>query len=100
MNHLNIPRELVTASTTLIRQIGHCSPQCDNSQAHMTTPQGLYRCEYVALQTAVKAKCNLWMTAAEKDAIARILATCPEVKATGAADLSAETPGHQADCCH
>ena len=31
----------------------------------------------MARQTAVKAKYGLWMTQAEHDAIARILATCP-----------------------
>lgn len=35
-----------------------------------------FRCEYVARQTAVKAKYNLWMTQSEHDAIAGILATC------------------------
>lgn len=35
-----------------------------------------FRCEYVARQTAVKAKYNLWVTQAEHDAIAGILATC------------------------
>ena len=35
-----------------------------------------FRCEYVARQTAVKAKYKLWMTQPEHDAIAGILATC------------------------
>lgn len=37
-----------------------------------------FRCQYVARQIAVKKKYNLWLTAAEKDAIVRILATCPK----------------------
>ncbi len=37
-----------------------------------------FRCEYVALQTAVKVKYTLWMTAAERDAIAGILSFCPD----------------------
>ncbi len=36
-----------------------------------------YRCRYVARQIAVKAKYHLWVTTAEHDAMARILATCP-----------------------
>jgi hypothetical protein len=34
-------------------------------------------CGYVARQVAVKAKYGLWVTAAERDAIARVLDTCP-----------------------
>ncbi|AUI52819.1 Excalibur calcium-binding domain-containing protein [Arthrobacter crystallopoietes] len=38
-----------------------------------------FQCEYVGLQTAVKAKYGLWMTQAEHDAIRRILiASCPD----------------------
>jgi hypothetical protein len=37
-----------------------------------------YRCRYVARQIAVKKKYNLWVTTAERDAMRRILATCPE----------------------
>ena len=35
-----------------------------------------FRCEYVARQTAVKAKYKLWMTQAEHDSIAGIIVTC------------------------
>lgn len=35
------------------------------------------RCEYVARQIAVKARYQLWVTAAEKDAIVGILESCP-----------------------
>lgn len=38
-----------------------------------------FRCEYVAIQTAVKAKYGLWMTQAEHNAIQRILtSSCPD----------------------
>ncbi|MCC3273340.1 DUF1524 domain-containing protein [Arthrobacter zhangbolii] len=37
-----------------------------------------FRCEYVARQTAVKAEYRLWMTQAEHDAIATVLAGCPD----------------------
>ena len=36
-----------------------------------------FRCEYVARQVTVKFKYGLWVTQAEKDAISRILANCP-----------------------
>ncbi len=39
-------------------------------------PNKLFRCQYVARQTAVKKKYGLWMTAAEKTAIKRILEAC------------------------
>jgi len=36
-----------------------------------------FRCQYVARQIAVKKKYNLWVSAAEKDAMVRVLDTCP-----------------------
>jgi hypothetical protein len=36
-----------------------------------------FRCDYVSRQVAVKAAYGLWVTVAEKDAITRILGTCP-----------------------
>ncbi len=37
-----------------------------------------FRCHYVARQISVKAAYKLWVTPAEKDAMKRVLATCPE----------------------
>lgn len=37
-----------------------------------------FRCHYVARQVSVKAAYSLWVTQAEKDAMKRVLATCPE----------------------
>jgi hypothetical protein len=42
-----------------------------------------YRCAYVSRQVAVKAKYGLWVTAAEKAAIARILSGCPGQRLPG-----------------
>lgn len=39
-----------------------------------------YRCAYVAAQVAVKKKYGLWVTAAEKTAMKKALATCPDQK--------------------
>lgn len=36
-----------------------------------------FRCQYVARQIAVKAKYQLWVTSAEKDAMVRVLQACP-----------------------
>ena len=36
-----------------------------------------FRCEYVARQIGVKQKYRLWVTQAEHDAMANVLATCP-----------------------
>lgn len=51
----------------------------DYDAATRLPPNKGFRCEYVALQTAVKAKHNLWMTQAEHDAIMNILtSSCPD----------------------
>lgn len=40
-------------------------------------PNKDYRCRYIARQIAVKQKYTLWITAAERDAMKRVLNTCP-----------------------
>lgn len=42
-----------------------------------------FRCEYVARQVSVKYKYSLWVTQAEKEAIAGILEKCPNEPAVG-----------------
>src|SRR4051794_20450466 len=49
----------------------------DGDAATWLPPRSSYRCTYVARQTAVKARYGVWMTAAEKDAVRRVLASCP-----------------------
>lgn len=81
-------------------------------------PNKAYRCVYVSRQVAVKAKYRLWVTQAERDAMAGVLASCapamtpsaaaappvapvlatgatPAAAADGAATASAPPPG---DC--
>lgn len=48
----------------------------DKDAATWLPPNKAFRCEYVARQTAVKAKYKLWVTQAEHAAIANILASC------------------------
>jgi hypothetical protein len=49
----------------------------DGDAATWLPPNKAYRCPYVARQVAVKVKYALWVTQAEHDAIATILASCP-----------------------
>ncbi len=49
----------------------------DGDAATWLPPSKAYRCRYVARQVAVKQRYHLWVTSAEKAAIARILGTCP-----------------------
>lgn len=42
-----------------------------------------FRCQYVARQVSVKFKYGLWVTEAEKEAIARVLTNCPNERAIG-----------------
>jgi len=49
----------------------------DGDAATWLPPNKAYRCSYAARQVAVKAKYGLWVTGAERDALARILVTCP-----------------------
>ncbi|WIG17201.1 GmrSD restriction endonuclease domain-containing protein [Kocuria rosea] len=48
----------------------------DKDAASWLPPNKDFRCEYVAIQIAVKAKYDLWITQAEKDAMKRVLDTC------------------------
>ena len=50
----------------------------DGDAATWLPPQRSYRCRFVARQVAVKAKWKLAVTAAERDAMARVLARCPQ----------------------
>jgi len=51
----------------------------DGDAATWLPPNRSYRCAYVARQVAVKAKYTLWVTAAERDAMVRVLSTCPRM---------------------
>jgi hypothetical protein len=61
---------------------GPSNQQNSDSDAASWLPKNMaYRCSYVARQVAVKTRYRLWMTPAEHDAIARVLATCPTITA-------------------
>ena len=48
----------------------------DSDAASWLPPRKAYRCEYIARQIDVKAKYDLWVTSAEKDAMKDVLSSC------------------------
>jgi hypothetical protein len=70
-NMANDPLELLAVSGPINEQKG------DADAASWLPPNKAFRCSYVARQVAVKMAYHLWVTPAEHDAIARVLATCP-----------------------
>jgi hypothetical protein len=68
----NDPLNLLAVKGRLNSQKG------DGDAATWLPPLKSYRCDYVARQIAVKIKYKLWFTAPEKEAMIRILKTCPE----------------------
>lgn len=49
----------------------------DGDAATWLPPNKGFRCEYVARQVALKQRYHLWVTPPERDAITRVLKTCP-----------------------
>ncbi|MHC6591519.1 GmrSD restriction endonuclease domain-containing protein [Arthrobacter sp. C152] len=71
----------------------------DGDAATWLPPAKGFRCEYVARQVSVKARYGLWVTQAEHDAIAGILAGCPGQPApTTVAAASSATVIYYANC--
>lgn len=66
----NDPMNLMAADGPTNRSKG------DEDAATWLPPNRAFRCEYVARQTAVKAKYSLWVTQVEHDAITGILENC------------------------
>jgi len=66
----NDPLNLLAVDSKLNRQKG------DGNAATWLPPSKAFRCEYVERQIQVKSKYQLWVTAAEKAAISRVLAEC------------------------
>jgi hypothetical protein len=67
----NDPLNLMATQGSVNQQKG------DGDAATWLPPARGFRCDYVARQVAVKAKYRLWVTAAERDAIATVLSGCP-----------------------
>jgi Protein of unknown function (DUF1524) len=70
-NMANDPLELLAVSGPANEQKG------DADAASWLPPNRAFRCSYVAIQVAVKIRYHLWVTTAERAAIARVLSTCP-----------------------
>ncbi len=68
----NDPMNLMAVKGRLNSQKG------DGDAATWLPPLKSFRCDYVARQIAVKLKYKLWFTAPEKEAMVRILKSCPE----------------------
>ncbi|MFF0990959.1 HNH endonuclease family protein [Kocuria nitroreducens] len=78
--------------------------------AEWLPPDASFRCEYVATQIAVKTRYELFVTAPERDAMAEVLAGCPDQDVPGEVPPARDTPGpsgtdpspvaevHYADC--
>ena len=72
-------RQLANDPLNLFAADGPANGAKSDSDAATWLPSNkAFRCEYVARQTAVKAEYRLWMTQAEHDAIAAVLASCPD----------------------
>ncbi|MEU1123067.1 HNH endonuclease family protein [Streptomyces sp. NPDC005899] len=70
----NDPLNLVAADSSTNRRKG------DGDTATWLPPNKGYRCTYVAGQVSVKKKYGLWVTAAERDAMKKVLTACPDQK--------------------
>jgi hypothetical protein len=58
---------------------GSANQQKSDGDAATWLPKNkAFRCSYVARQIAVKFKYHLWVTAAERDAMTRVLSSCPK----------------------
>lgn len=68
----NDPLELLAVDGNLNQQ------KSDADAATWLPPNKAYRCPYVARQIAIKKKYSLWVTRSEYDAMAQVLATCPD----------------------
>lgn len=73
----NDPLNLQPTDASANRQKG------DSDAASWLPPNKAYRCSYVAAQVAVKRKYGLWVTAAEREAMVRVLSACPNVELPG-----------------
>ncbi|MEU6391280.1 HNH endonuclease family protein [Streptomyces sp. NPDC046939] len=70
----NDPLNLLAVDATPNRSKG------DGDTATWLPPNKAFRCTYVAGQVAVKKKYGVWVTAAERAAMKKVLGTCPDQK--------------------
>jgi Protein of unknown function (DUF1524) len=70
----NDPLNLLSSDASANRSKG------DGDAATWLPPNRRFRCAYVARQIAVKRRYGAWVTAAERDAMARVLTKCPRTR--------------------
>lgn len=71
--------QLTNDPLELIAVDGKANQAKSDSDAATWLPSNrAFRCEYVARQIAIKKKYSLWVTQAEKEAIAGVLVSCPD----------------------
>ena len=76
--------EFATDALNLLAVDGEANKKKSDGDAATWLPANKkFRCQYVARQVSVKYKYSLWVTQAEKEAILRILANCPNERAVG-----------------
>ena len=74
----SVRTELANDPYNLLAVQGRANQQKSDGDAATWLPSNKgFRCEYVARQIGVKHKYSLWVTAAEKSAMDRVLASCP-----------------------
>jgi hypothetical protein len=89
-NMANDPLELLAVSGPTNEQ------KCDADAASWLPPNNAFRCSYVAIQVAVKIRYDLWVTPAEHQAVASVLATCPtQPLPTGGPPAASPAPAPQ-----
>ena len=76
--------EFATDALNLLAVDGEANKKKSDGDAATWLPANKkFRCQYVARQVSVKYKYSLWVTQAEKEAIARVLANCPNEMTIG-----------------
>jgi len=78
----NDPLNLLAVDSSTNRSKG------DGDAATWLTPNKAFRCTYVARQVAVKGKYAIWVTSAERDAMTRVLTSCPSMPLPGPGSAS------------
>jgi len=86
----NDPLNLLAVDSSTNRSKG------DGDAATWLPPYKAYRCTYVARQVAVKGKYGLWVTPAERDAMVRVLTTCPTMRLPGPGSASTQAAAPRA----
>ena len=80
-----IRNKIATDPLNLLAVDGQANNQKSDGDAATWLPSNKkFRCQYVARQVSVKYKYGLWVTEAEKNAILRVLESCPSEPAIGA----------------